>query len=121
MPGVLLVDDQSDMRKLMQVLIDAANEGLRVVGEAASGLEAIERWREIAPDVILLDHAMPDMTGIEAAEVILAEQPDQRIVLFSAFLDNAVVRRASELGVRACLSKGDFSLVPDALRRHGSG
>ena len=121
MPGVLVVDDESDMRLLVQAIIDAANEGLRVVGEASSGGEAIERWRETGPDVILLDQRMPDMTGIETAEAILAEQPDQNIVLFSASLDDAVVRRASELGIRACLPKNDVTQVPDAIRRFGRG
>jgi two-component system chemotaxis response regulator CheY len=121
MPGVLVVDDESDMRLLLQAIIDAANEGLRVVGEASSGGEAIERWRETGPDVILLDQRMPDMTGIETAEAILAEQPDQNIVLFSAYLDDAVVRRASELGIRACLPKNDVSQIPEAMWRLAAG
>lgn len=116
MPGVLIVDDESDMRLLVQALIEAANEGLRVVGEASSGSEAIQRWRETDPDVILLDQRMPEMTGIETAEAILAEQPDQRIVLFSAYLDETVVHQASKLGIRACLAKNDLSRVPDAMR-----
>ncbi len=52
-PGVLVVDDESDMRLLVEAVIARANEGLAVVGSAANGAEAIEQWREISTDVIL--------------------------------------------------------------------
>ena len=120
MAGVLVVDDESDMRLLVEAVIERANDGLTVVGNASSGHEAIERWRETEPDVILLDHRMPDMTGLETAEAILAERPDQRIILFSAFLDDDTHRQAEELGIRACLPKGDLSRVPEALWRFGT-
>ena len=120
MPGVLVVDDESDMRVLVEAVIERANEGLTVVGNAANGVEAIERWRETEPDIILLDQQMPQMTGLEAAQAILAEQPDQRIILFSAYLDDDTHRRASELGIAACLPKGDLSRIPDALWRFGT-
>jgi len=119
-PGVLVVDDESDIRVLIEAVIERANEGLTVVGNAANGLEAIERWRETEPDVILLDHQMPDMTGLEAAETILAERPDQRIILYTAFLDDDTHRKASELGIRACVPKGDLSRIPEALWRFGT-
>ena len=121
MPGVLVVDDEPDMRVLVEAVIERANEGLAVVGVAANGSEAIECWRETNPDVILLDHRMPDMTGLEAAEAILAEQPDQRIILYSAYIDADTTRRATQLGIRACVSKGDLGALPDALWRYGTG
>ena len=120
MPGILVVDDESDMRLLVQEIIDRANEGLHVVGQAGSGEEAIDVWRETGADIILLDQRMPGMTGLEAAEQILSEQPEQHIILFSAFLDNATVRRASELGIRACLAKSDLSRIPEALWKYGA-
>ena len=120
MPGVLVVDDESDMRLLVEEVINEANEGLTVVGQAASGQEAIDCWRQTGADVILLDQRMPDMTGLEAAERILAEQPAQSIVLFSAYLDHATVRRASELGIRACLPKSDLARIPEALWKYGA-
>jgi len=119
-PGVLIVDDETDIRVLLEAVIERANEGLIVVGNAANGAEAIELWRETDPDVILLDHQMPEMTGLETAEAILAEQPDQRIILYSAFLDDDTHRQASRLGITACLPKGDLSRLPDALWRFGT-
>lgn len=116
--GVLVVDDEPDMRVLVHAVIDTANQGLRVVGEAASGEEAIRRWREIRPDVILLDHRMPGMSGLEAAERILAEEPEQWIILFSAYLDSATIARAEELGIREWLGKDNVAAIPEALWRY---
>lgn len=121
MTGVLVVDDEADIRVLVEAVIARANEGLTVVGNATNGIEAIERWRETDPDVILLDQQMPEMTGLEAAQAILDEQPDQRIILFSAFLDDETHRRATEMGIRACVPKGDLSRIPEALWRFGTG
>ena len=120
MPGVLVVDDESDMRLLVEAVIERANEGLAVVGSATNGAEAIERWREVSPDVILLDHQMPDMTGLEAAATILAERPDQRIILFSAFLDDNTRAKATELGIAACVPKTELPRLPEALWRFGT-
>lgn len=113
----LIVDDEEDMRILLRATIEAANDGLVVAGEAADGEEGLARWREDRPDIVLLDNRMPRMTGIEVAERILAEAPDQTIVLFSAYLDDATRASALELGVRECLSKSDFARVPEVLRR----
>jgi two-component system chemotaxis response regulator CheY len=113
--AVLVVDDEADMRVLVSEIIDAANNGLSVVGEASTGREALERWRETKPDTILLDHRMPDMTGLEAAEIVLAERPDQKIIMFSAYLDVATIERARELGIRACLHKRDLARIPETL------
>lgn len=115
----LIVDDDEDMRFLLRVLIEAANEGLVIAGEARSGDEALVKWREHRPDVIVLDNRMPGRSGLEVAEEILAERPDQSIILFSAYLDDDTVARAGALGVRACLSKDDYDQLPAALWRYG--
>jgi DNA-binding NarL/FixJ family response regulator len=115
----LIVDDDDDMRFLLRVLIEAANEGLKVAGEARSATEAVEQWREHAPDVVVLDYRMPDRSGLDVAAEILAESPDQSIILFSAFLDDDTVARAEALGVRACLSKDRYDEIPAALWHYG--
>ncbi|MBW8825559.1 MAG: response regulator transcription factor [Acidobacteria bacterium] len=115
----LIVDDDDDMRFLIRTIIEAANEGLSVAGEAAHGSEGLEAWRNDQPDVVILDQRMPGMTGLELAEKILTEAPDQAIILFSAYLDDTVTRRANELGVRACLAKDAYQQIPEALRQHG--
>ena len=115
----LIVDDDEDMRFLLRAVIERANEGLQVAGEAGDGVEAIDRWRAIEPDVIVIDHRMPGATGLEVAAQILAERPDQSIILFSAYLDDDVITSANELGIRECISKDRYDDIPEALWRYG--
>lgn len=105
------------MRLLLRATIEAANQGLSVAGEAADGEEGLACWREYRPDIVLLDNRMPRLSGLEVAERILSEAPEQTIVLFSAYLDDATRSTALSLGVRECLSKSDFAKVPEVLWR----
>ena len=115
MTRALIVDDEEDMRFLVRTVIEAANHGLSVAGEAADGEQAIERWRAERPEVVVLDHRMPGMSGLETAEKILAESPDQRIILFSAYLDPETTAAAARVGVDMCLAKSDYGKLPEAL------
>jgi len=119
-PTILVVDDEVDMRLLVRAVIDMANHGLTIVGEAEDGLEAVTAWRDLGgppvPDVIVLDNRMPRLTGIEAAERILAERPDQLIVLYSSFLDDTVRRDADAVGIARCVSKENLSDLPAVIR-----
>jgi YesN/AraC family two-component response regulator len=119
--GVLIVDDEEDMRALLRSTIEIANEGLHVAGEAVDGEDAVIQWREKRPEIVVLDQRMPGATGLEVAERILAEHPDQAIILFSAYLDPDIVARAAQLGVRACMSKREISRVPEALWKYAPG
>lgn len=115
---ILLVDDAPDMRLLARVYLERS--GIQVVGEAADGHEAVEAFRALEPPpiptVILLDNQMPKQTGVQAAAQILAEMPNQLIVLFSAYLDEAIEAEAQQLGVAACVSKTDVSNLPTIIR-----
>ena len=111
----LIVDDEEDMRVLLRATIEAANQGLQVAGEAGSGEEGLAQWREHRPEVVVLDQRMPGMSGLEVAARILAEHPEQHIVLFSAYLDDDTRKQAADLGIRACVSKSDFSRIPQVL------
>src|SRR4051812_30900540 len=71
---VLIVDDEDDMRALIRSHIEIANHGLSVAGVASDGDEALRRWRQDRPDVVLLDQRMPGLSGLETAEVILREE-----------------------------------------------
>ena len=119
MPGTevraLIVDDEADMRALMRATIRRANEGLMVAGEVTTGEEALVTWREERPDIVLLDHRMPGLSGLEVAERMLSEDPEQNIILFSAYLDDNVQRTANELGIKACLPKRDVRRLPDLM------
>jgi YesN/AraC family two-component response regulator len=113
---VLIVDDEDDMRALLSNMIDIANEGLSVAGEAHDGDEALRLWREDRPDVVLLDQRMPGLTGLETAERILQESPNQAIVLFTAFLDRELEQQATTIGVKACVKKDEARKVVLRLR-----
>lgn len=120
MTTMLIVDDELDMRVLVRIVIEMANDGLSIVGEAADGAEALQVWRDLdgppVPDVIILDNRMPELSGLEVAEEILKERPGQLIVLYSAFLDDAVRARATELGISKCVSKNELEQIPNVVR-----
>jgi CheY-like chemotaxis protein len=115
-PSVLLVDDEPDIRLLARFILEKA--GFTIVGEADDGHRALERLRELeaAPTVVLLDNRMPGPTGLEVAEHIRSDDPDQLIVLFSAHLDATVKERARECGIAACVSKMHATQLPEILR-----
>ena len=115
MTRALIVDDEEDMRFLVRAVIEAANHGLAVAGEAADGPQALERWREHRPEVVVLDQRMPGMTGLEVAKQILAEHPEQPIILFSAYLDDQMTEAAADLGIDMCLAKSEYTRLPEAL------
>lgn len=116
MTTMLIVDDEMDMRMLVRVIMEMANNGLSIVGEAANGAEALQVWRDLngppVPDVVILDNRMPGLTGLEVAKQILQERPGQIIVLFSAFLDKEVRAAAAELGIARCVSKEELDQLP---------
>jgi len=111
----LIVDDEDDMRFLVRTVIEAANHGLVVMDEAADGNDALAKWRANRPEIVVLDQRMPGLTGIEVAERILAEHPDQPIILFSAYLDPETTAEAKRVGIDLCLAKSDYTRLPEAL------
>lgn len=117
----LIVDDDSDMRFLVRMTIEVANHGLAVSGEADSGAAAIASVESDRPEVIVLDYRMPGMTGLETARRILADHPEQAIVLFSAYLDADTIAEAQALGIRACVDKTDVDRLPDTLWQLAAG
>lgn len=117
---MLIVDDELDMRMLVRIVIEMANNGLSIVGEAADGAEALRVWRDLdgppVPDLVILDNRMPGLSGLEVAEQILAERPSQLILLYSAFLDDGVRARAAEIGITRCVSKHELEQLPSMIR-----
>jgi DNA-binding NarL/FixJ family response regulator len=114
--GALIVDDQDDVRLLVRMIIEAANKGLFVSGEAASGQEAVERLDETDPAVVVVDEMMPGLSGIETASLILRRRPGQPIILCTAYLDAELVARASAAGIQVCLPKEQAADLPGTIR-----
>lgn len=80
--------------------------GLEVVGQAADGQEAVDAARELRPDVVLLDIAMPVLDGLEALPLIRAESPDTKVVMLTGVTTEAVRQRALDAGAAFFLEKG---------------
>jgi CheY-like chemotaxis protein len=114
--GALIVDDADDVRRLIRIIIEAANHELFVSGEAASGLDALDQLDECDPHVIVLDQMMPGMTGLETAAEIRTRRPGQPMILCSAYLDDELRGRAEKAGIEITLSKERFNEIPAAIR-----
>ncbi len=110
---ILLVDDNVDFLETAARFL-AAEPGLVILDRARSGPEAIEKARVLQPDVIIMDLAMPGMTGLEATRRIKAQSPATKIVLISMY-DSAEHRlAAADAGVDGYLGKWEFfgSVLP---------
>jgi YesN/AraC family two-component response regulator len=113
---VVIADDDPDIRVLLRSLLDL-DRRIEVAGEAVDGGEALQRFTELRPDVLVLDERMPVMYGLEVAERVLAQQPDQAIILCTAYIDDSVVAAAARLGVQSVLGKGDIHRLGDEILR----
>jgi DNA-binding NarL/FixJ family response regulator len=101
---VVIADDHGVIRDGLGRLIDAL-EDMELVGVAADGEEAVERCRETAPDVILMDLDMPRVDGIEATRRITAELPETAVLVLTSFSDRPRILGAIEAGARGYLLK----------------
>jgi two-component system invasion response regulator UvrY len=108
---VMLVDDHAVVRTGFRLLLQSIPE-MSVVGEAESGEAATQRYAELAPDVLVMDLAMPGMGGLEALKRIRARHPQARVLALSAHDDPVHARRALQEGALGFLSKRS---APEAL------
>ena len=114
---VLSVDDHPLLREGVATLIN--NEpGMTMVAQAASGLEAVQEFREHKPDVTLMDLRLPDMSGIDAMIAIRAESPSARVIMLTTFEGDAEIQRALKAGARGYLLKSaPPSELVEAIRK----
>ena len=110
MARILVADDNELVRHGMKQLL-GQHEGWEVCGEAGDGQEVVHKARELAPDVVVLDFAMPNMNGIEAAKKIHDELPKMVIVLCSMYLDRQLTSLARKVGITSVLSKSNIGQV----------
>ena len=103
MSGIMIVDDASFMRQMIREIVESA--GYQVVGEATNGLEAIEFYDELAPELVTMDIVMPKCSGIEAVKTILTRDPQAAIVMCSALGQDTLVEEAIRAGARDFIVK----------------
>jgi two-component system, chemotaxis family, chemotaxis protein CheY len=100
---LLVVDDAMIIRELIK---EAATEaGFEVVGEAANGRDAVERFGELRPDVVTLDLVMPQFNGLYALEGILAIDPSARVIVVSALEQTTILKEAFRKGASDFITK----------------
>lgn len=118
---VLAVDDHPLLREGVAAVIEGQPD-MELVAEATSGLEAIEKYREHRPDVVLMDVRMPDMDGIAALGAIRAEFPQARVIVLTTYPGDVQAQRAIKAGAKGYLLKGMLRLeLVQAIREVAAG
>ena len=101
---VLVCDDAVFMRTMISDILTQA--GLEVIGEADSGAQAVEKYRQLKPDLVTMDIIMPEMGGIDAVKAITEFDPEARVLMCSAMGQQALVAEAIQAGAK------DFVVKP---------
>jgi two-component system chemotaxis response regulator CheY len=104
MARVLVVDDAAFMRKMVSDALTGG--GHEIVGEAANGAEAVQRFQELRPDVMTLDITMPEKDGLSALQEIIAVDPGAKVIMCSALGQESKVLESIKLGAK------DFVVKP---------
>ena len=118
---VLLTDDHAVVREGYRRLLERAGD-IEVVAEARDGEEAYRLFCELAPDVVVMDVALPGMSGIEATRRIVAREPQARVLAFSMHEDAVFASRALQAGARGYITKSSApELLVEALRAIAAG
>lgn len=111
---VVIVDDDTFITGALKTILETTEE-IKVVGVGADGREALELYHEYKPDVLLMDIRMKEMSGLEAAEKILAQDPQAKLLL-TTFSDDEYIIKALKAGVKGYLLKQDYQSILPALR-----
>lgn len=118
---VLLADDHEVVRRGLRVVLEAKGD-LEVCGEATTGREAVEKARELKPDVVVLDISMPELNGLDATTRILKLVPGAEVLILTMHESEGLIRSVLEAGARGFMLKSDAGrdLVQavDSLSRH---
>jgi DNA-binding NarL/FixJ family response regulator len=103
---ILIVDDNPSVRHFLRSYLES-QPGFDVCGEAIDGMDAIDKAKELHPDLIVLDFAMPRLCGLDAAVALRSILPDAPIIMFTLHKSALMKERAHDSGINAILSKSD--------------
>lgn len=101
--GILIVDDAAFMRMMIRDVL--TKNGYVVAGEAENGQKAIEKYKELTPDLVIMDITMPEVDGIQAVKEIKKADPNAKVVMCSAMGQQAMVIEAIQAGARDFIVK----------------
>jgi two-component system chemotaxis response regulator CheY len=110
MSRILVADDASFMRQMIREIVES--EGYEVVGEAADGIEAVDLFKQLHPEIVTMDIVMPRRSGIDAVRGIVELDPGARVVMCSALGQETLVTEALQAGARDFIVK---PFKPDAV------
>lgn len=111
---IITVDDDRIVAISLKTILEA--KGIEVAAIGGSGAEAIELYRQYKPDVLLMDIRMDGMTGLEAAEKILAEDRSAKILFLTTFFDDEYILKAIGIGAKGYILKQDYDGIEEALK-----
>jgi two-component system, chemotaxis family, chemotaxis protein CheY len=100
---ILVVDDAVVMRMMIKGIL--SKHGFDVVGEAQNGVEAVDKYRQLHPDLVTMDVVMPEMDGITAVKQIMAHDPAAKIVMCTSMGQQALVVEAIQAGAKSFITK----------------
>jgi two-component system chemotaxis response regulator CheY len=100
---ILVVDDAQFMRMMLKNILSGA--GYDIVGEGENGVQAIEKYKDLKPDLVVMDMIMPEMGGIDAVREIVKLDPGARVLMCSAMGQQALVVEAIQVGARDFIVK----------------
>ena len=119
--SVLLVDDHSLVRRGFRRILEDEPD-IEVTGEAGDGAEAVRLAKELQPNVVVMDCAMPNMNGLQATRKILEQQPQTLVLMLSMHPEETLVRQALDAGARGYVLKNAVDLeLGAAIRRVVAG
>lgn len=111
---LVIADDDALVTMSLKTILES-KDGIEVSAIGNSGSEAISLYRTYRPDVLLMDIRMEDMTGLEAAETVLREAPEAKILFLTTFSDDEYILKALEIGAAGYILKQDFDGIEAAL------
>ncbi len=113
--NIFVVDDNQLMRQQALRLLEQ-QDSWQVSGEAVNGKDAVSKYRDLLPDVTVMDFEMPEMNGLDAAREILKEHPNAAILMLSVHLPGQLAVEARNVGIKGACPKSEMWCLPDAIR-----